>query len=76
MSDTDWIAPGRRVCVEGKGTAATLHRHPLIVRVTKTQIVCDDGNKYRLDEPHNSIPYSTYGGSYLHRTCQRPKTAD
>lgn len=67
--EADWVQPGRRVCVTGRGVSVG-HWHPLIERVTKTQIVCEKDFRFTVDEPHSSIPRSEWG-YYLHRTCQR-----
>lgn len=67
---------GQAVCIVGRGTDAVVHWHGMVSKITKTQIVvrANGGERrFRRDSGHGSIPYSPYGGSTLHATCQKEK---
>jgi hypothetical protein len=70
------IAPGRRVCIVGVGMDNLVHTHGAVQRTTRTLIIVktDKGTerRYRKDDG-GSTPYSQYGGTSIHLTCQRPK---
>jgi hypothetical protein len=66
---------GQRVCITGQGTDRPVHRHSVIKRVTKTMIVVESGRRFNRDGRNDSIPYSPYGGTEVHATCQRPGQA-
>lgn len=68
---------GERVCVIGRGTDVMVHRHMTVLRVTKTLLVVAnstgvESGRFRLTDS-GSMPYSPYGGTSVHVTCQRPK---
>jgi hypothetical protein len=73
----EWAEVGQRVCVIGRGTAMTLHSHPTVVRITKTMVVTAREvhgrpveRRYRRSDGYE-VGMSEYGGSTIHRTCQR-----
>lgn len=71
---------GQRVCVLGRGTAATLHRHGRVDRFTRTLMIVKTDNgggerRYRLGGDGLEIGHgSGYGGTYVAPRCQRPKS--
>lgn len=69
------LKPGDRVCVVGRGMDSMIHHHETVLRITKTLLVTQNSNgnasgRFRLDTTQ-SVPYSPYGGAYVHTTCQR-----
>lgn len=72
---------GQRVCITGRGTAATLHAHGTVTRFTTTlMVVTTDGShggtrRWRTDGRGYGVEVGGggYGGSYVHPTCQRSR---
>jgi len=69
---------GQYVCVIGWGTAAPVHEHHEVMRLTKLYVISVKPRtarerRHRLDNGH-SPGGTSYGGTTIHPTCQRPKT--
>jgi hypothetical protein len=78
------VKPGQRVCVVGRGTANVVHSHPMVTKVTPTQIVTvktvkrggsswDVERRYWRDSSAREVGGDEWGGTTLHTACQRPK---
>lgn len=73
------VVEGQVVCEVGRGTDNVIHRHWRVDGITKLYIKHRLGNhkddpvsRFRRDDGR-SVPYSEYGGSTIHTTCQRPR---
>lgn len=78
MSALESVTLGQRVCVVGRGTANCVHFHGKVSKVNKTMFTVAYTQRgypltrrYRFDG--HEVGASTYGGSYVATTCQRPK---
>jgi hypothetical protein len=67
----DDVRVGRRVCLVGFGTTATLHEHTYIDRLTPTMIVMKNGRRFRRGEPFTALPRREYGGITIHTDCPK-----
>lgn len=83
MKTTTEFEVGQRVCVVGEGTATGRHQHGKVKRITEVErvIVVEFRNYTERFRPRRnlapvSIPYSAYGGSTVHPTCQKPKESN
>lgn len=66
------LKKGDEVCVIGKGTAATVHRHNVVERVTKTLVVTKTKSgveRFGIDDG-GSKPYEPYSGTDLNLVCR------
>ncbi len=72
------IKEGQRLCVIGLGVDNLAHRHVTVTGFTKLYIKTEtrDGivERFRRDDG-SSVPYSAYGGTQIHLSCQRPRKA-
>lgn len=67
---------GQHVCIEGVGTAAPVHEHHTVTRLTKAYVYsaklgATQERRHRLD---NGKSAHGYGYTTVNATCQRPKT--
>lgn len=78
--DLTTLKPGDRVCVVGFGTANTVHRHGVVVSLSRLYVTTEWKNqhgsyktRHRLDDGHSTPRGDGYGGTTLHLTCQKPR---
>lgn len=66
------LVKGDEVCVIGRGTAAMVHRHNVVERVTKTMVVTitRNGVERFAIEDGGSKPYEPYSGTDMHLECR------
>ncbi len=71
---------GQHVCITGRGMDNVVHEHHTVTKVTKTFVTSTQNvtprriRRFRISNGA-SVPYSAYGGTSIHATCQRPKAA-
>jgi hypothetical protein len=70
---------GQRVCIVGLGTAAAIHVHHVVDKVTAIQVVSVSSagieRRHRLADGRSvGTARNTYGGTIVAATCQRPRS--